>query len=94
VKVYRMNEVTEYVAAGTASEAQKWYRHYCIVDCGMDPSEVENEPAELTAAAMERMIHVGEGVEEPPYPRSFRDELDALVKSGVEFPLLFASSEF
>lgn len=90
LKIYRMNGVTEWVAADSVEEAKAFYVKWCL-DCGMDIHEVDYE-----FAVEEEKIDILKYVDENDngtgvFIMTFREQLE---KNGGTKPYFFASTEY
>jgi len=87
LKVYEMNDVTEWWADYSLMLAKKNYYKWCLIDCQMDVSEIEfGNARELTSEELDRLKYIDESSQEK---LSFRTQLGKLDK-----PQLFASTEY
>ncbi len=87
LKIYEMNDVTEWWADYSLKAAKKNYYNWCLNDCQMDASEIELKDArEITSNELDRLKYIDEASQEK---LSFRTQLSKLDK-----PQLFASTEY
>lgn len=90
MKVFKMNNVIDWVAANSLKEAKEFYLDYCVTVCGMSMNEVYFENAEeeilMTSLNFVDENDNGTGVT----IMSFKDQLK---KYGGNKPYFFASTE-
>ena len=92
IKVYKVGEC-DWIAAENTDSAIEYFKEM-LGYSDDDLKEEEIEAVEMSTEQMQKLQHLGdEGMQGPPYPRSFQAELNALVSQGVEFPRLFAATE-
>lgn len=92
MKVFKVTS-TDWVAAETAKDAQEFLIKEFGFDQGNLPDEFLAEPEELSEEQMVRLKHHGcDGEYDPPI--TFKEELERDIAGGVEFPCLFATTEY
>lgn len=91
LKIYRMNDVTEWVAANTLQEAIKFYIDFCVMVCGMFLNEVDYENA-VEEEKIDSLKYVDENDSGTGVAiMTFREQLE---KNGGAKPYFFASTEY
>lgn len=88
LKIYRMNDVVEWVAANSVEEAKEFYIKWCL-DCGMDIHEVDYEDAKE-----EDKIDILKYIEENDVGGSILTFREQLELGGQDEPYFFASTEY
>lgn len=86
MKIFRMNDVTEWVAANSLEEAVDFYIRWCI-ECGMDSEEIEYKEA-VEETRLDLLIYVDEN---EGLKRTFRQQLE---KFKTTEPYFFATTEY
>jgi len=86
INIFQIDDYA-WVAAETFDEALEWYLQYTGTtkeECG------DSDECELTHEDTKRFIFV----EDSGKKKTFKKKLKQMIKQGVQFPCLFASSEF
>lgn len=95
MKVFKINQ-NDWVAAESMDQAIKFYLE-CVAG-GKDTPEIRDEyienPTELTEDQMLNHTHFGDDNSLSGSAISFKAELKKNIADGIEFPCIFASSEF
>ncbi len=92
IKVFKVGEC-DWIAAENPKDALKHWQEtmgYSDDDIEIDGYEAE----ELSPDEMTTFMHHGDDGERRNNPISFKEELENNLKEGVEFPCLFATTEY
>jgi hypothetical protein len=90
LKIYRMNDVIEWVAANSLEEAKSFYVKWCL-DCGMDIHEVDYEDAKEEDKIDTLMYEDEDFGGRGKCKTTFREQLEL---GGQDEPYFFASTEY
>lgn len=89
MKIFKMNDC-DWCAGEDLESVIKFYLDFI----GCDADEALDNPHELSESDMDRLIFTPDSCSDSPEKRSFRDELNRLLKVGEVFPMFFASTEY
>ena len=84
-----MNE-SDWVAGENIESCKKFLCN--LVDIPED--EVIDEPYELSEKEIEKLIFIEDINDKNSVKRTFKEELELLIKKGEEFPCFFATTEY
>jgi hypothetical protein len=95
INVYQINDCDWYAGADADSCIRLYIDKY---DGDVDLLDEYGPPTQLTDAALATRLFTDIDYSENPHGtelrRTFREELDRLIAAGVDFPIMFASTEF
>ena len=86
IKVFRLNDC-DWWAGENLESVKKDY----LKETGLDAEEAFDDPEEITEEIMNKGKYVDE---DGKNERTFKEELDSMIKNGTKFPAFFASSEY
>ena len=89
IKIFKMNE-SDWVAGEDIENCKKFLSK--LVDIPED--EVIDEPYELSKEEIEKLIFIEDINDKNSVKRTFKEELELLIKKGEEFPCFFATKEW
>lgn len=93
IKIYQMNDCDWFAGESAASCIAKWCKSYDYTpaEYAQDYGNNGKFPREITDAEMDKII-LSNDDGEPDV--SFREGLAAMIREGVSFPAMFATTEF
>ena len=89
IKIFKMNE-SDWVAGENIKKCKKFLCN--LVELPED--EVIDEPYELSKEEIEKLIFIEDINDKNSVKRTFKEELELLIKKGEEFPCFFAATEW
>jgi hypothetical protein len=90
IKIYAINDCDWWGTEGTAEDARREY----LKMFGGDVSVTDDPPVQITDADMDRLTFDWGETRDRKTFITFREALDRMLKEGVKFPALFASTEY
>ena len=89
IKIFKMNDC-EWVAGENLEDCEKFL---CKL-VQLPEDEIIDDPYELSEEQKENLIFREDVYDKNSIKRTFKEELELLIKKGKKFPCLFATTEY